>query len=112
MESDLWMPATVQNNFSQFGAFGVALSLVTFFTGIGFIVVTGAAVGPVLAERDDRVGNWLRGGRPTALVPGAAPPLPGPARRVRLADAFGRGDEGWGVPAGSRSQEDAGNDDS
>ncbi len=115
MQSDLWMPTTVQSNFGQFGAFGVALSLVTFFTGIGFIVVVGAAVGPVLAERDDRVGTWLRSGRPTELVPGAQAALAGPGRRVKLADAFGRGNKGWGIPgapiAGSQSQQGAGNDD-
>ncbi len=99
MQSDLWMPATVRNNFSQFGAFGIALSLVTFLTGVGFIVVVAAAVSPVLTERDDRVGRWLRAGQQTALEPGASPPLPGPGRRVRLADAFGRGDKGWGVPS-------------
>lgn len=97
MESDLWMPTTVRNNFGQFGAFGIALSLVTFLTGLGFIIVVGAAVGPVLAEREDRIGRWLRAGRQTALEPGAEPALPGPARRVRLADAFGRGNKGWGV---------------
>ncbi len=97
MQSDLWMPTTVRNNFDQFGAFGIALSLVTFLTGLGFIIVVAAAVSPVLAERDDRVGRWLRGGRPTALEPGAPPALPGPGRRVRFADAFARGDRGWGV---------------
>lgn len=98
LQSDLWMPTTVGNNFRQFGAFGIALSLVTFFTGVGFIIVVSAAVGPVLAERDDRLGAWLRAGKAIALVPGAEPALPGPGRRVRLADAFGRGSEGWGVP--------------
>jgi len=97
MQSDLWMPTTVRNNFAQFGAFGIALSLVTFLTGVGFIVVVAAAVSPVLAGRDDRFGNWLRGGQPTALEPGAEPPLPGPGRRVGLADAFARGNKGWGV---------------
>ncbi len=103
MQSDLWMPTTVANNYVQFGAFGVALSLVTFFTGIGFVIVVAAAVAPVLAERDDRIGTWLRSGRSTVLEPGAEPPLPGPARRVRLADAFARGNRGWGVAPGPRS---------
>ena len=101
MQSDLWMPSTVRNNFAQFGAFGIALSLVTFLTGVGFIIVVAAAVSPVLAGRTDRVGDWLRGGKPTALEPGAGPALPAPSRRVGLADAFARGNTGWGVPAGT-----------
>jgi membrane protein len=117
MQSDLWMPTTVANNYGQFGAFGVALSLVTFFTGIGFIIVVAAAVAPVLAERDDRIGSWLRGGRSSVLEPGAEPPLPGPARRVRLADAFARGNRGWGVAptpsadTGNRTSHDIRSDD-
>jgi membrane protein len=104
MQSDIWMPTTVRNNFGQFGSFGIGLSLVTFFTGAGFIIVGAAAVGPVLAERDDRIGRWLRAGHPSALEAGAEPPLPGPGRRVRLADAFGRGSRGWGVPGHAPAQ--------
>ncbi|MGS0687430.1 hypothetical protein ACVBEQ_20130 [Nakamurella sp. GG22] len=117
MCSDIWMPKTVTQNFVQFGAFGIALSLVTFFTGMAFIIVVGAVVGPVLAERDDSVGRWLRSGSGgtgsgSALVPGAPPPLPGPSTPVRLSDAFGldrSGDDGaadQGEPAGSRSGDD------
>jgi hypothetical protein len=89
--AEVWMPMTVSGNFAQFGAFGIALSFVTFFTGLAFVVVAGAVIGPVLTEADDPVGRWLRGGAATPLEPTAPPPLPGPDRPVRLADAFGRG---------------------
>lgn len=94
MGSGLWMPSTVTQNFHQFGAFGVALSLVTFFTGMAFIIVVGAAIGPVLAEADDPLGRWLRSGSDGSLVPGAKPALPGPTAPVRLSDAFGFGRSG------------------
>ena len=105
LAADVWMPVTVTGNFAQFGAFGIALSFVTFFTGLAFIVVIGAVIGPVLAGGDDLVGRWLRGGATTSLVQAAPPPLPGPDRPVRLADAFGRGNRGSGVdaPAPDRS---------
>ena len=57
MQSDVWMPTTVGNNFNQFGAFGISLSLVTFLTGVGFIIVVGAIVAPVLADREDLLGR-------------------------------------------------------
>jgi membrane protein len=97
MGADLWMPVTVAGNFAQFGAFGIALSFVTFFTGMAFVIVIGAAVGPVLAESTDSVGRWLRRGAATPLEPAAPPPLPGPNRVMRLSDAFGRGAQGSGV---------------
>ena len=49
MAADVWMPVTVTGNFAQFGAFGIALSFVTFFTGLAFVIVIGAVIGPVLA---------------------------------------------------------------
>jgi hypothetical protein len=91
MAADVWMPVTVTGNFAQFGAFGIALSFVTFFTGMAFVIVIGAVIGPVLAEADDPVGRWLRGHAATPLEPSAPPPQAGPDRPVRLADAFGRG---------------------
>ena len=30
--------------------------------GMAFVTVIGAVIGPVLAEADDPVGRWLRGG--------------------------------------------------
>jgi len=107
--SGVWMPVTVSGNFAQFGAFGIALSFVTFFTGSAFIIVVAAAVGPVLAEAAGPLGRWIRHGAATPLEPGAPPPLPGPIRPMRLMDAFGRGAEGSGVdlPAGGGADEAA-----
>ncbi len=101
-----WMPATVTKQFAQFGAFGIALALVTWFTGLAFLVIVAAVLGPTLAEADDTLGRWLRTGRPTVLGEGAPLPLPGPARPVRLSDAFGRGSRGSGVPLGQVPDED------
>jgi len=86
--ASLWMPNTVAHNQAQFGFFGVALSLVSWFVGAGFILVIGNAVGPVLAEADGSVGRWVLGRAGTALTPGSAPSLPAPPQ-VRLIDAFG-----------------------
>ena len=54
LAANVWMPANVANNFVQFGAFGIALSFVTWFTGMSFIIVAAAAVAPSLADGDDR----------------------------------------------------------
>ena len=93
----VWMPVTVTHDFEQFGTFGIALSFVSWFTGMAFLLVIAAAVGPSLVEGNTAVARWLSGPDAETLTDGAAPPLPGPARRVRLADAFGRGARGSGV---------------
>lgn len=92
----VWMPTNVANNFVQFGAFGIALSFVTWFTGMAFIIVAAAVVAPSMAEGDDLLGRWVRGGW-DVLTPGAASPLPAPLRPVRISDAFGCGARGSGV---------------
>ncbi len=101
----VWMPANVTKNFAQFGAFGVALAFVTWFTGLAFVIVVAAVLGPALTDGEDFVGRWLRRGRPTELEDGARPPLPPPDRPMRLSDLFGRGAAGSGVslppPAGT-----------
>jgi membrane protein len=101
----VWMPSNVTKNFAQFGAFGVALAFVTWFTGLAFVIVVAAALGPALSEGEDFVGRWLRRGRATELEDGARPPLPPPDRPMRLSDLFGRGAAGSGVtlppPAGT-----------
>lgn len=84
----VWMPGIVTRNQAQYGFFGVALALVTWFSGAAICVVVGACAAPVLAEDPGRIGRWVRGRSPTVLVPGAAPPLPPPPRRPRLADAL------------------------
>ena len=90
--------ARVSNDFAQFGTFGIALSFVTWLTGLCFLLVGAAVLGPALADGADVVGRWLRSGEATALQPWADPALPGPVRPVRLSDAFGRGSGGSGVP--------------
>ena len=89
--SSVWMPVRVSNDFAQFGAFGIALSFVTWLTGLAFLLVGAAVLGPALADSTGSVGRWLRSGQATAVEPWAEAALPGPARPVRLSDAFGRG---------------------
>jgi membrane protein len=104
----IWMPSNVTKNFTQFGAFGVALAFVTWFTGLAFVIVVAAALGPSLSDGDDFVARWLRRGRPSALEDRARPPLPPPNRPMHLSDLFGRGAAGSGVtlpPPGERKSE-------
>ena len=95
--ASFWMPSNVTKNYAQFGAFGIALAFVTWFTGLAFVIVVAAALGPSLADADDFVGRWLRRGRSTVLEDGARPALPPPNRPMHLSDLFGRGAEGSGV---------------
>ena len=84
----IWMPEVVTSNEAQFGFFGVALALVTWFSGAAICVLIGACAGPVLAEDPGWVGRLIRGGDPGTLTAGARPPLPPPARELSLRDAF------------------------
>jgi membrane protein len=84
----IWMPNMVMGNESQFGFFGVALALVSWFSGAALCIGIGACAGPVLAEDSGPVGRFIRGPHPDLLVPGAPPPLPGPTQTLRLRDAF------------------------
>jgi membrane protein len=93
VSSTIWMSATVTDNESQFGSFGVALALVTWFSGAAICVLVGACAGPVFAEDTGRVGSLIRAGDPHTLTPGAEPPLPPPARGLTLRDAFRNTDE-------------------
>ena len=113
MASSVWMPTRVSQDFVQFGTFGIALAFVTWLTGLCFLVVGAATLGPALADGADAVGRWLRSGEATALQPWADPALPGPVRPVRPSDAFGRGSGGSGVPLGPGAEGagGAGNDD-
>jgi membrane protein len=90
----VWFPVTVAKNVAQFGAFGLSLAFVTWLTGFAVIIVGAAVAGPALTEGDDRLARWLRGPDDDYLVPGAAPPLPGPVRPLRLTDAFARSGRG------------------
>ena len=84
----VWMPGVVTGNEAQFGFFGVALALVTWFSGTAICVLIGACAGPVLAEDTGRVGRLIRGGESGTLTVGARPPLPPPARELGIRDAF------------------------
>jgi membrane protein len=84
----IWMPEVVTSNEAQFGFFGVALALVTWFSGAAICILIGACAGPVFAEDTGRVGALIRGGESPTLTAGARPPLPPPARELSLRDAF------------------------
>jgi membrane protein len=87
VSATVWMPETVSRNMQQFGMFGVALALVTWFSGAAICLVVGACAGPVLAEDDGPVGRWIRGPEDLVLVNGAPENLPPPRRPSRLSDA-------------------------
>jgi membrane protein len=88
ISATIWMPAVVTRNESQFGFFGVALALVTWFSGAAICVLVGACAGPVLAEDNGPIGALIRGPKPGLLVEGAPPSLPAPTRAPHLRDAF------------------------
>jgi membrane protein len=88
ISATVWMPNVVTRNETQFGFFGVALALVTWFSGASTCVLIGACAGPVFAEDPGWVGNLIRGHEDGVLVDGAPPSLDAPNRQARLRDAF------------------------
>jgi membrane protein len=84
----VWMPTVVEDNAAQFGVFGIALALVTWFSGAAICVLVGACAGVVFAEDTGRVGALVRGPDPRTLTAGASAPLPPPAHELGLRDAF------------------------
>ena len=88
LAATVWMPQMVSNNEHQFGFFGVALALITWFSGAAICVLVGACASPVLAADTGRVGVLIRGAIHSLLVEGAPPSLPAPTRELRLRDAF------------------------
>ena len=88
LSASIWMPEVVTSNESQFGFIGVALALVTWFSGAAICVLVGACAGPVLAEDTGRLGWFIRGGEARTLNAGAAPELPPPTRDLSFRDAF------------------------
>ena len=84
----IWMPEVVASNADQFGLFGIALALVTWFSGAAICILVGACAGAVFAEDTGRVGTLIRGGDAQTLTPGAPPALPPPGRDLTLRDAF------------------------
>jgi membrane protein len=91
LAATLWMPRSIAKHYQQFGAFGLALDFVTWFTGMAFLVAGAAVLAPVLAEGNTVLARWLRAGQPSPLEPSAVPSLPAPTRTMRLSDAFGLG---------------------
>ena len=87
------MPRTVRENSEQFGFFGVALALVTWFTGVAFIIVGAATVNAVLAEDPGVLGRWTRGRSDEVLRPRAPAALPAPMVAPRLRDALRPGSD-------------------
>jgi membrane protein len=71
----VWVPRSMVANQEQFGFFGVSMTLVSWFVGYGFLVVGAAAVGPVLATDQGRIGRLVRGPEDSLLRPGASPPV-------------------------------------
>jgi len=88
--ASIWMPRVLSGNVAQFGFVGVGMSFVTWFVGIGFLLVAAAALGPVLCEGDGAVARWLRGPHGSPLTPGAPAALPGPSTTPRLIDMIRR----------------------
>jgi membrane protein len=93
LSASVWMPEMVTSNETQFGFFGVALALVTWFSGAAICVLIGACAGPVFAEETGRLGRFIRGGEPGTLNAGAPPELPPPTRELSLRDAFRTGED-------------------
>ncbi len=78
LSASVWMSSLVTRNENQFGFFGVALALVTWFSGASICVIIGACAGAVFAEDGGRVGALHRRGEESLLVEGVAPSLPAP----------------------------------
>jgi membrane protein len=89
----IWMPGVVEGNEEQFGFFGIALALVTWFSGAATCILVGACAGPVFAEDTGRVGELIRGRDASTLTDNAARPLPPPTRALSLRDAFQSNEE-------------------
>ena len=93
LSASVWMPEVVTSNETQFGFFGVALALVTWFSGAAICVLVGACAGPALAEDPGRLGRFIRGSEPRTLNAGAPAELPPPTRDLSLRDAFRTGED-------------------
>ena len=88
LSASIWMPEVVTSNEAQFGLFGVALALVTWFSGAATCILIGTCAGVVCAEDTGRIGRFIRGGEPRTLNAGAQPGLLPPTRDLSLRDAF------------------------
>ena len=97
LSATIWMPNVVTRNQSQFGFFGVALALVTWFSGAAICIIVGACAGPVFAADAGRIGKFIRGRESSPLIVGAEPSFPAPERGPRLRDAFGTTEDDAGL---------------
>jgi hypothetical protein len=97
VSASVWMPTVVTKNLDQFGFFGVALALVTWFSGASICLVVGACVGPVFGEDPGSIGQLSRGRTSEVLVAGAPASLGPPSQGVTLRDAFGQSDDDIGT---------------
>src|SRR5512132_1642975 len=93
LSSSVWLPEVVTSTEAQCGFVGVALALVTWFSGAAICVLVGACAGPVLAEDTGRLGRFIRGGEPGTLNAGAPPELPPPMHDLSFRDALRTGDD-------------------
>jgi hypothetical protein len=93
LSASVWMPELVASNATQFGFFGVALALVTWFSGAAICIMVGACAGPVFAEDTGSLGKFIRGNEPGTLNAGAPPELLAPTRGPSLRDAFRTGED-------------------
>ena len=48
---------------------------------MALLLIVAAVLGPALADGDNPVARWMRGGTPTVIEPHADPALPGPPAR-------------------------------
>jgi membrane protein len=87
ISANVWMPNMITSNTQQFGFFGVALALVTWFSGASICIIAAACVGAILAEDDGSIGRMLHRGN-DVLVDRAPPSLDAPTQAPRLRDAF------------------------
>ena len=68
-----WMPSQIASNELQFGFFGIALSFVTWLSGISICLLIGAASGVVLVESSGLLGRIARLGNDELLTEDAQP---------------------------------------
>ena len=115
LSATIWMPSVVTDNEDQFGFFGIALALVTWFSGAAICILVGACAGPVFAEDTGPVGTFIRGGeaidtdrrrQPAAPATDARAQsprrVPEPARSHECHDASRSDDNAEAEPDGRR----------
>ena len=79
----IWMPEVVTSNEAQFGVFGVALALVTWFSGAAICVLVGACAGVGPRRGPGRVGTFIRGGESADADRRRAPAAPATRTRAQ-----------------------------